>query len=99
MPSTSRVLLLALGLALLAGAIWTGLRYHRDLDAARERLSGRSQVLQTRWGRLEYAVAGDADGPALLMIHGTGGGFDQGLRFADGLVARGLRVIAPSRFG
>lgn len=99
MPSNSRVLLLTLGLALLAGATWTGLRYRHDLDAARERVSGRSQVLQTRWGRLEYAVAGDTGGPALLMIHGTGGGFDQGLRFADALMARGLRVIAPSRFG
>ena len=91
MPSTSRVLLLALGLALLAGATWTGLRYHHDLDAARERVSGRSQVLQTRWGRLEYAVAGDAGGPALLMIHGTGGGFDQGLT----QVGAGLRLVTP----
>lgn len=33
------------------------------------------------------------------MIHGTGGGFDQGLRFADALIAHGVRVIAPSRFG
>jgi pimeloyl-ACP methyl ester carboxylesterase len=79
--------LIALGLALLAGATWTGLRYRHDLDAARERISGRSQVLQTRWGWLAYAVAGNAGGPALLMIHGTGGGFDQGLRFADALAA------------
>lgn len=99
MPSRSRALLLVVGLALLAGATWSGLRYRQDLEAARERVSGRSQVLQTRWGLLEYAVAGDASGPALLMIHGTGGGFDQGLRFADTLVARGLRVVAPSRFG
>lgn len=99
MPSRSRALLLVVGLALLAGATWSGLRYRQDLEAARERVSGRSQVLQTRWGLLEYAVAGDASGPALLMIHGTGGGFDQGLRFADALVARGLRVVAPSRFG
>jgi len=99
MPSRFRVLLLVVGLALLAGATWSGLRYRQDLEAARERVSGRSEVLQTRWGQLEYAVAGDAGGPALLMIHGTGGGFDQGLRFADALVARGLRVVAPSRFG
>lgn len=33
------------------------------------------------------------------MLHGTGGGFDQGLRFANGLIGRGLQVIAPSRFG
>lgn len=88
-----------MGLALLTVATWSGLRYRQDLEAARERISGRSLVIQTRWGPLEYAVAGDAGGPALLMIHGTGGGFDQGLRFADALVSRGLRVIAPSRFG
>lgn len=99
MLSFHRAMLLTLGLALLAGAIWAELRYRQDLDAARERVSGRSLVLQTRWGQLEYAVAGDAGAPPVLMIHGTGGGFDQGLRFADALVARGLRVIAPSRFG
>lgn len=99
MPSRPRVLLIVVGAALLAAATWIGLRFQHDLDAARERIAGRSQVLQTRWGQLEYAVAGDAGGPPLLMLHGTGGGFDQGLRFADTLVARGLRVIAPSRFG
>ena len=33
------------------------------------------------------------------MIHGTGGGFDQGLRFAAALGQRGHRIISPSRFG
>ena len=33
------------------------------------------------------------------MIHGAGGGFDQGLEFAQPLVEKGFRVIAPSRFG
>ena len=46
---------------------------------------------------MEYAVAGS--GPPLLMIHGTGGGFDQGLLFTEKLAAHGVRVIAPSRFG
>lgn len=99
MSSRTLALLLVVGLALLAGATWCGLRYRQDLEVARERIAGRSQVLQTRWGLLEYAVAGDPAGPAVLMIHGTGGGFDQGLRFADALVERGLRVVAPSRFG
>ena len=31
---------------------------------------------------LIHILAGDAGGPALLMIHGTGGGFDQGLRLS-----------------
>jgi len=33
------------------------------------------------------------------MIHGTGGGFDQGLRFGRALMSRGFEIIAPSRFG
>jgi pimeloyl-ACP methyl ester carboxylesterase len=50
-----------------------------------------------RHGRLEYAIAGE--GPPFLMIHGTGGGYAQGLSFATGIIRRGHRVIAPSRFG
>jgi pimeloyl-ACP methyl ester carboxylesterase len=46
---------------------------------------------------MEYAVAGS--GPALLMIHGTGGGFDQGLLFSKKIATDGVQVIAPSRFG
>jgi pimeloyl-ACP methyl ester carboxylesterase len=34
-----------------------------------------------------------------MMIHGTGGGFDQGLLFANGLRNAGVRIVAPSRFG
>jgi pimeloyl-ACP methyl ester carboxylesterase len=39
------------------------------------------------------------EGPAVLVIHGAGGGFDQGLDIGDGLIRAGFRVIAPSRFG
>jgi pimeloyl-ACP methyl ester carboxylesterase len=46
---------------------------------------------------MEYAVAGE--GPPVLMVHGTGGGFDQGLLFGRRLVEAGYQVIAPSRFG
>jgi 2-hydroxy-6-oxonona-2,4-dienedioate hydrolase len=51
----------------------------------------------TPFGTLEYAVAGS--GGPLLMIHGTGGGFDQGLRFASALRQRNHKIISPSRFG
>ncbi|PXA97520.1 alpha/beta hydrolase [Nostoc sp. 3335mG] len=56
-----------------------------------------SQVMKTRYGDLEYAVQGS--GRPLLMIHGTGGGFDQGLLFTRQLHGKGYRIIAPSRFG
>jgi len=38
-------------------------------------------------------------GPPLMMIHGTGGGFDQGLLFAHALRESGFQIVAPSRFG
>lgn len=92
-----RTLLLALtGLGLLgAGATFGAFRAARA--GAKARLSGRSTVIATRAGTLEYATAGD--GPPLMMIHGTGGGFDQGMLFASKLKERGFRIIAPSRFG
>ena len=56
-----------------------------------------SRILETTFGPIEYAEAGK--GPPVLVIHGAGGGFDQGLELAAGLVRNGFRVIAPSRFG
>ncbi len=86
--------------AVLAGAagavaIAVHVRFDRDLRAAHARLAGRSAMVSTPDGALEYARAGS--GAPFLMIHGTGGGFDQGLAFAEGLL--GFEVLAPSRFG
>jgi pimeloyl-ACP methyl ester carboxylesterase len=52
---------------------------------------------ETRCGPVELAEAGE--GPPLLVVHGTGGGFDQGIAEGANFAARGLRAIAPSRFG
>ena len=84
------------GLAVVAGAYGVG-AFRAAMIAADARLSMGSSVIDTRAGALEYAVAGR--GPSLMMIHGTGGGFDQGLLFADALRERGMQVVAPSRFG
>jgi pimeloyl-ACP methyl ester carboxylesterase len=83
---------------LVAGAFglaWVS--YQRDIHAARGRVSTGSQVAQTPCGPIEYAVVGE--GAPVLIVHGAGGGFDQGLGFAEPLAARGFRVIAMSRFG
>ena len=88
-------LLAALSLAVLAGLGAGARAYHRDMTLARAALVGRSQVVETAFGPVEYAEAGQ--GPAVLIIHGSGGGFDQGLAFSEPL--RGVRRIAPSRFG
>ena len=97
MRPTRRQWLLGMGAGALIGGgyIWT--RFRQAVGAADRRVAGRSSTIATPFGKLEYAIAGS--GPPLLMIHGTGGGFDQGLRFASGLRRLGHRIIAPSRFG
>jgi pimeloyl-ACP methyl ester carboxylesterase len=83
---------------LVAGSVALMLStYQRDISQARERISTRSQVAQTRCGPIEYGIIGD--GPPLLAVHGAGGGFDQGLDFGAALASSGFRVIAMSRFG
>lgn len=95
----SRRAFLTLGIAgvVVAGGGLGWSSYAAAMRAARDRVSSGSTTVSTRHGVMEYAVAGE--GPPILMIHGTGGGFDQGLSFARRLVAAGHRVIAPSRFG
>lgn len=82
--------------ALAASGLIT-IRYRQAIAAARADVTGRSEVIRSRFGALEYAERGE--GPPILMIHGSGGGFDQGLLFGAGLSAAGYRIIAPSRFG
>src|SRR5437660_10051178 len=90
-------------LAILAGALAGSLsafayaRYRKDLDQARERVSGRSEIAPTASGPIEYVMAGH--GPPALIVHGAGGGFDQGMEFGERLARNGLRIIAMSRFG
>jgi pimeloyl-ACP methyl ester carboxylesterase len=85
-----------MGAAALAGGAWAGGAWRARMAAIETRLAFRSRLVQTRAGPLEYAVAGH--GPPLMMIHGTGGGFDQGLLFAHRLRGH-FQVVAPSRFG
>lgn len=64
---------------------------------AGERVATGSEVVETRCGPIEYTTAGN--GPAVLFVHGAGGGFDQGRDFIEPLVKSGLRVVLMSRFG
>lgn len=95
--TTRRTLLLGLSGLALAGGGYTLGAFREAGTQAENRLFGQSSLIETSAGMLEYAVAGE--GPPLMMIHGTGGGFDQGLLFAAALRQRGFRIIAPSRFG
>jgi 2-hydroxy-6-oxonona-2,4-dienedioate hydrolase len=84
------------GLVVAGGA--TALAYGSGIAKARALVAPElSKVIPSRFGDLEYAEAGA--GTPFLMVHGTGGGFDQGLFFANRFSDAGYRVIAPSRFG
>ena len=72
-------------------------QYRRDIDAARERVAHGSEIAQSSCGPIEYATLGS--GPAVLLVHGAGGGFDQLLDMGRELARRGFRVVLPSRFG
>ncbi len=91
-----RALLIA-GVVLVVCAIGIAATFVHDLSQARARLTGRSQLIQTSFGQVEYATTGQ--GPAVLVVHGAGGGFDQALDMMGPLAADGYLVIAPSRFG
>ncbi|MCK4790965.1 MAG: hypothetical protein KAV87_44940 [Desulfobacteraceae bacterium] len=71
-------------------------RYQHDMHEAQERLLTGSQVIQTNSGPIEYATVGD--GYPVLVVHGAGGGYDQGLIVAQ-FEGDDFRRIAISRFG
>jgi pimeloyl-ACP methyl ester carboxylesterase len=93
--TSAGVLLMALALG--GGAL--ALEFSRDLRLQQQRVSTGSRVLLTACGDIEFAESGPVDAPALLLVHGSGGGFDQGLALGQSLAPRGVRLISPSRFG
>jgi pimeloyl-ACP methyl ester carboxylesterase len=89
--------LLAIGLALLIAALLIWWRFDHDIKEANARAAQGGKVIATGCGPIEYQEAGS--GTPLLMVHGSGGGHDQGMAFAGALAQQGMRVIAMSRFG
>ena len=85
------------GIAALAAGWSTYAAYRRDIAAARARVASGSLLADTRCGPIEYASVGE--GPPVLVVHGAGGGFDQGLELAGALSFHRFRMIAMSRFG
>ena len=71
-------------------------RYRKEIREIRDCVDRGSTIAETVAGPIEYAEAGA--GEPLLLIHGAGGGYDQGLLIARDF-GEGHRVIAPSRFG
>ena len=89
--------LVVTAIALVVATISIAWRFDSDIAAASARAAQGSVLINTRCGPIEYQEAGT--GTPLLMVHGSGGGHDQGMAFAAKLAQRGIRVIAMSRFG
>jgi pimeloyl-ACP methyl ester carboxylesterase len=85
-----------LTLLVVAGG-WIYVQYRSDLSTARRELQTGSQIAHTACGPVEYAVVGS--GPAVLVIHGAGGGYSQVAAISEFLAASGFKTIAMSRFG
>lgn len=81
--------------SLLVG--WMLLDYTYWKQDAISRLREGSLIIKTRYGPIEYATVGN--GPAVLIIHGTPGGYDQGLLIANVLDNQDFTFIAISRPG
>lgn len=82
------------GLALLGALAW---RYHEEKQLALRSLRAQSRVAETRAGAVEYATRGA--GAPLLVIHGAGGGYEQGLGVGELLGVASHQTIGVSRPG
>ncbi len=89
-----RKILIAIAAILLLTAI--ALSYQSDISKAQDRIKS-SQIIETACGPIEYATWGE--GSPVLVIHGAGGGYDQGLYLSEVFLNNNFRVIAPSRYG
>lgn len=73
------------------------LEFRDQMEDSRKHLLAGSNITQTRSGPIEYADVGE--GYPVLVLHGAGGGYDQGLILSQVFLDDGFRVISPSRFG
>lgn len=71
--------------------------YVREMRRAYERVRGKSKVMASPYGDIEYSEGGS--GPAVLVIHGSGGGYDQGELMVRAVLGEQFHWITPSRFG
>jgi 2-hydroxy-6-oxonona-2,4-dienedioate hydrolase len=96
--SLRRRVLLVLASAVVVLAVYVAVQFRADMIVALAAVASYETIaVDTSFGSIELMDVGS--GFPVLSIHGTGGGFDQGLALADGLLDAGYRVIAPSRFG
>jgi pimeloyl-ACP methyl ester carboxylesterase len=88
---------IAMLIIFLALVGWMLVGYTRWKQGAVARLQAGSRIVETASGPVEYATVGE--GPAVLIIHGTPGGYDQGVLIAKVIGNPQFTFIAVSRPG
>lgn len=90
-----------MGLAALSGAAVAAYAirkmFRHDMADINSELDEGSSLVELDYGVVEYGREGVGD--PVLVIHGAGGGYDQGLFVGRELFGSGRDLIAPSRFG
>lgn len=83
--------------SLVVALLFASTVYLRDMHRAYERVANKSRVIPSPYGDIEFVEGGS--GVPVLVIHGSGGGFDHGELIANAVLSDKFHWIAPSRFG
>lgn len=86
-----------IAVGLIIAVVVVAAAYLSDMNRAYERIQGKSTVIPSPYGDIEYTEGGS--GPPVLVIHGSGGGYDQGELVVQAVLGDQFHWIAPSRFG
>ncbi len=86
-----------IAIGLIAAVVLVSAAYLWDMNRAYERIRGKSTVIPSPYGDIEYTEGGS--GLPVLVIHGSGGGYDQGELLVQAVLGEQFHWITPSRFG
>lgn len=86
-----------IAIGLILAVLLASAAYFWDISRSYERISGKSKVMASPYGDIEFTERGS--GPDVLVIHGSGGGYDQGELLAQAALGDHFHWIVPSRFG
>jgi pimeloyl-ACP methyl ester carboxylesterase len=92
-----KYILLMAAAALIAAVVFVFAVYRADMKRKYERVRANGIVIPSPYGDIEYTERGS--GPAVLVVHGSGGGYDQGELIAHAVLGEDFRWVTPSRFG
>jgi 2-hydroxy-6-oxonona-2,4-dienedioate hydrolase len=91
------VLQLSILAILLGGSVYAYPRFQAEMKAAQVVIDAYDTIeIETSFGHIELVDCGI--GFPTLSIHGTGGGFDQGLALAAWLQRAGYRIVSTIAF-